>query len=91
MSQQSNLNELQQNPKTAALLRDQAALKALLQSPDARRLMELLTQQNGQRLKQAAAEAGKGDTSSLSAMLDGLSQSREGRQLMDRLQKQVGK
>ncbi len=91
MSQQPNLNAFQQNPEAAALLQNQAALKALLQSPDAKRLMELLTQQNGQQLKQAAAKAGTGDTASLSAMLNNLSQSQEGRQLMDRLQKQLEK
>lgn len=91
MSQQPNLNAFRQNPEDASLLQDQAALKALLQSPDAKRLMELLTQQNGQQLKQAAAKAGNGDTSSLSAMLNGLSQSQEGRQLMERLEKLIKK
>lgn len=91
MSQQPNLNAFQNHPEAAALLQNQEALKALLQSPDAKRLMELLSQQNGQQLKQAAAQAGNGDTSSLSAMLNGLSQSKEGRQVMERLQKQIGK
>ena len=91
MSQQPNLNAFQKHPEAAALLQNQEALKALLQSPDAKRLMELLSQQNGQQLKQAAAQAGNGDTASLSAMLNGLSQSKEGRQVMERLQKQIGK
>ena len=54
---QSNLDELMKDPKAAGLLKNKALLQSLMQSPDTQRLMELLSQNAGDGLKTAAANA----------------------------------
>ena len=53
----SNLDELMKDPKAAGLLKNKALLQSLMQSPDTQRLMELLSQNAGDGLKTAAANA----------------------------------
>jgi hypothetical protein len=74
------------SPEAAALLNNKEALKKLLQSPDTKRLMSLLTSQNGDGLKQAAQQAQKGDVSSLTAMMQKLMTSQEGATLVHNIE-----
>jgi hypothetical protein len=89
MMSQPDLSQFAGDPKAAALLNDPAALKALLSSPEARSLLALLNQQNGEQLQQAARQAGAGNTAALSAMLNHLSQSAEGKEALSRLESQL--
>jgi hypothetical protein len=93
MSHQPDLNALGQNPQVAALMKDPAALKAMLSSPEVQKLMALLTQQSGgqEKLRGAARSASQGDTAALSALLGNLSQSKEGRDTLNKIQGQLNK
>lgn len=53
------------SPEAAALLRDRGALKKLLSSPEAKRLLEQLSPQDTARLRQAADRVRQGDTAAL--------------------------
>ena len=70
---------------TAALEHNRALLEQVIHSPDAQRLMELLTQNAGGKLKTAAASAALGDTKDLLAMVRQVMGSPEGAQLIQRL------
>jgi len=64
MDQQDLLHQLQQN-KTALL--------QLMSSPDGKRLIELLSGQNGSdHLKRAASAAAQGNTADISTMISNL-------------------
>lgn len=78
-------------PETAALLKNKAALQAILSSPETRQLMSALSQQNGNHLKDAAQKAKQGDLSSLSAMVSNLAASPQGNQLIEKLQSSLPK
>ncbi len=64
------------------------AIARLAKSSDAQKLMELLQRQSGQ-VKQAAQEAAAGDPSQLMAMMDQLMHSKEGAELVDRIDSQA--
>lgn len=64
------------------------AIARLAKSSDAQKLMELLQRQSGQ-VKQAAQEAAAGDSSQLMAMMDQLMHSKEGAELVDRIDSQA--
>ena len=64
------------------------AIARLAKSSDAQKLMELIQRQSGQ-VKQAAQEAAAGDPSQLMAMMDQLMHSREGAELVDRIDSQA--
>lgn len=74
-------------PLAQSVLRDPTAIRALLQSPQARQLIAMLRRQGD--LNQAARQAKNGDTASLQAMLDQVGQSREGSQILSDLKKQI--
>lgn len=82
----SNLDELMKDPKSAALLKNQALLQSLLQSPDTRRLMELLRQNGGEAFQSAAS---RGDTKTLAGMVTQLMRSQEGARLVDSISRAV--
>ena len=82
----SNLDELKKDPKAAALVQNKELLQRLLRSPDTQRLMELLSQSAGDGLKTAAAQ---GDTKKLTAMVQQVMQSKEGAQVIGRIQQAV--
>lgn len=77
-----------QTQEAAALLKDTARLKALLTSPETRKLMGLLSSQGGD-LKQAAQQAKSGDVSALTAMLQKVMNTSEGAELAEKLNKRV--
>ena len=64
------------------------AIARLAQSSDAQKLMELLQKQSGQ-VKQAAQQAAAGDPAQLMAMMDQLMHSKEGAELVDRINSQA--
>lgn len=74
--------------EAAALLKDPAALKALLQSPETQRLMSLLRQQGD--LQAAAQKAKSGDTRALQTMLSGLQNSPEGGKALAQMEEKLG-
>lgn len=83
-SNPNNPGDFLNSPQAAALLKNKAALQSLLQSPDAIRLMQLLNQQGG-NLNAAARQARQGDTKAISSMLNSLTQTKEGAELVNRL------
>jgi len=85
----NNLEELMRDPKAAGLLKQKDLLKRLIQSPDTQRLMELLNKQSGGSLKTAASAAAKGDTGQLAGMVQQVMQSKEGAQLVERINRAV--
>lgn len=64
------------------------AITQLARSSDAQKLMELLQKQSGQ-VKQAAQQAAAGDPAQLMAMMDQLMHSKEGAELVDRINSQA--
>ncbi len=64
------------------------AITRLAKSSDAQKLMELLQKQSGQ-VKQAAQQAAAGDPAQLMAMMDQLMHSKEGAELVDRINSQA--
>ena len=68
--------------------KNRKAITQLAQSGDAQRLMELLQRQSGQ-VKQAAQAAAAGDPAQLMAMMDQLMRSKEGAELVDRIDSQA--
>lgn len=85
----TNLDQLMRDPKAAKLLKQKDLLKNLMQSPDTQRLMQLLNQSAGDGLKGAAASAAKGDPSALTGLLRQVMQSKEGGQLVQRINQAV--
>ena len=75
--------DLQKNP---------AALKAIMQSPDAQALMHLLTQKDqGAGLQQAVQSAMRGDTTQMTRMVQEIMQSPAGAGLVDRINQSIKK
>ena len=76
----TNLDQLMRDPKAAKLLKQKDLLK---------NLMQLLNQSAGDSLKGAAASAAKGDPSALTGLLRQVMQSKEGAQLVQRINQAV--
>lgn len=68
--------------------KNREAITRLAKSSDAQKLMELLQRQSGQ-VKEAAQQAAAGDTSQLMAMMNQLMHSKEGAELVDRINSQA--
>ena len=76
-----------QSGPAQALEQNRAAISKLAQSGDAQRLMELLRQGGG--VEEAAPAAAAGDPAALMAMMDRLMHTREGAELVDRIEAQA--
>ena len=87
-SKQAASNPMER-PDAAALLKDPAALKGLLQSPETLRLMALLQRQGN--LQSAAQKAKAGDTQELQAMLSRLQSSPEGGDALTKMEEKLRK
>lgn len=85
----NNLDQLLGDPKAAGLLKQKDLLKRLVQSPDTQKLMQMLSQNAGDGLKSAASAAAKGDTKQLTGLLQQVMQSKEGAQLVERINQAV--
>lgn len=77
-----------QSQEAAALLKDTARLKALLTSPETKRLMNLLSRQKGD-LRQAAQAAKGGDFTGLSDLLRQVGNTEEGARLMEEVSRRA--
>lgn len=69
--------------------KNREAIARMARSGDARRLMELLEQEGG--VQQAAKAAAAGDPSRLMAMMNQLMRTREGAELVERIESQAKK
>lgn len=79
------------SPEAASLLKNKEAVLGLMNSPDAKKLMEMLNQNAGGGLKTAADAAMKGDASALMGLMQQVMGSKEGAAVVDRIQKNVPK
>ncbi len=76
-------------PQAEALLRDPAALRQLIASPEGRRLAELMSRQGD--LPRAAQQARQGDPSQLTRQLAAILRTPEGAKLAEALQRSLPK
>lgn len=88
---QSNLDELMKDPKASGLLKNKEALMGLISSPDTQKLIQMLNQNAGGSLKGAADAAAKGDTSQLMGLMNQIMGSKEGSEVVDRINKRIPK
>ena len=85
----NNLGDLLKSPQAAGLLKNKEALMGLMKSPDTQKLMAMLNQKAGDGLKTAADAAAKGDPSALVGLVNQLMGSREGADLVNRINKNI--
>ena len=78
---------LPQHPEQ--LLNNKQTVEAIIQSREAKQLMDILNQNSGQNLKDAAQAALKGDTTQLAQLVDHLKQNPQSARLMENLQKKI--
>lgn len=86
---QPNLNEVLTSPEAANLLKNKQAIESLMKSGEAQRLMELLNQNAGSGLKDAAQSAMKGDTTQLMGLVQGLMKDPKSAKLVEELNKKI--
>lgn len=91
MSKQDAMETLRKDPQAAALLGDQAALAALLQSQEARALADLFQRVGGDQLRQAAQAAAGGDGAALGAIVDKVRADPAGARAMEAISRKTGK
>lgn len=84
-------NDVLSSPEAASLLKNREVLQDLLSAPETKRLMEVLSRQNGGSLQEAARQARKGDLSGLSSMLQGLTATRDGAQALENMEKKLNR
>ena len=80
--------ERSEKGRMAELMKNREAISQLAQSSDAQKLMALLKQQSG-GVQQAAQAAAAGNPSQLMAMMNQLMHSKEGAQLVERIENQA--
>ncbi len=71
----------------ADFMNNQQAMREMLQSPDTKKLMEMLEQNAGGNLKDAAQAAMRGDTASLQKLVQAVMSSQEGSEVVGRISK----
>ena len=86
---QPNLNDVLNSPKAAELLKNRQAVESLLRSNEAQKLMELLNQNAGGNLKDAAQSAMKGNTAQLMGLVQNLMNDPQSAGLVEELNKKV--
>lgn len=84
--EQEHTSQLQQPEQ---LLQNKQAVEKIIQSQEAKQLMDLLNQNSGQSLKDAAQSALKGDTARLTRLVDDLMRNPQSARLMEDLQKKI--
>ena len=83
------LSSLKADPKAAALLGDEGALKALLQCQEAQTLAGMLQRLGGAGLEQAAQSAAAGDPAALQSILGKVMDDPAGAKAMEQLRKKT--
>ncbi len=91
MPKHDQMEALKKDPAAAALLGDQAALAALLQSKEAKALAEMFQRVGGDQLRQAAQAAAGGDGAALSAIVDKVRSDPAGAKAMEAIDRKTGK
>lgn len=86
---QQNLSEVLNSPEAADLLKNRQAMENLLNSNEARRLVDILNQNSGGDLKRAAQSAMKGDTAQLMGLVQGLMNDPQSTKLVEDLNKKI--
>lgn len=84
-----NLDEMMQSPEATDLVKNKQKLMQLVNSPDAKKLIELLSQNNGNDLQNAAHSAIKGDTTALMSMMQQIMQRPDGAKAVEGLSKKI--
>lgn len=84
---QPDLGSLLNSPETAHLLKNKQTMESLLKSSETQRLMELLNQNAGGGLKNAAQSAMKGDTAQLMSLMERVMKDPQSAKLVEDLQK----
>ena len=84
-----DLNEVLTSPQAASLLKNKQAMESLMKSNEAQRLMELLNQNAGSGLKDAAQSAMKGDTTQLMGLVQGLMKDPKNAKLVEELNNKI--
>ena len=79
-----NFQEMLQSEQTSKLLQDQDRLERQRDSPETRRLFELLSRSAGGDLEQAANRAAQGDASGLVSAIQRLMRDPEGQKLIQK-------
>ena len=79
-----NFQKMLQSEQTSKLLQDQDRLERLRDSPETRRLFELLSRSAGGDLEQAANRAAQGDASGLVSAIQRLMRDPEGQKLIQK-------
>ena len=77
------------SPQASQFLQNQAQLRQLLQSPDTKKLLEMMQQGYGSKLQQAAQSAKQGDPSHLLEMVQQLMNDPEGAKAVENIQNRV--
>lgn len=85
------MDQLQQIPQAQKLLKDQAALRQVLNNPDTQKVLAQLQKTDTSQLQAAAQAALKGDASALNSILKTLSSNPEAAKAMDALNKKLSK
>jgi hypothetical protein len=91
MKNQADLHAILHSPQAEELMKNRQALESLMKSGEARRLMELLNQNAGGGLQNAAQSAMQGDAAQLTQLVEGLMQDPSSAKLVEELNKKVGK
>lgn len=86
-----NLDEMMHSPEATDLVKNKQKLMQLVSSPDAKKLMELLSQNNGNDLQNAAQSAIKGDATALINMMQQVMQRPDGAKAVEELSKNIPK
>lgn len=85
----SDFNEVLTSPQAANLLKNKQAMENLMKSDEAQRLMELLNQNAGSGLKDAAQSAMKGDTAQLMGLVQNLMKDPKNAKLVEDLNRKI--
>ena len=84
-----NLDEMMKDPQAAQLLKNKQKLQQLVNSPDAKKLMELLNQNGGAELQNAAKAAMNGDTAALMGLMQQVMNRPEGAKAMEGISRKI--
>ncbi len=84
-------NDILKSPQATQLLKNKDQVLKMMNSPDARKLMQLLQQSGGAELQGAADAALKGNPSQLMGMVQQLMQSPEGAKTVENLNRNMMK
>lgn len=84
-------NDILNSPQAAKLLKNKDQIMGLMNSPDAKKLINLLQQNNGTGLQSAAEAAMKGDPAKLMGMVQNLMNNPEGAKTVENINKNIPK